>query len=470
MSGHRLVSGALVLVVLLGRLAMPAAPARAAHPRVALDSPSITLAPPSGQPDASVTVIGVNFVPDDYVFFHWDDWGSAQVGQATTDANGSFSSAVRGPSAGGDHVLVVVAQSSIRATASYNAVAATATPVPTETAIPTDTPVPTATSIPQGPSPGHPSQYCTGLFGWCPNLGDLWNAITGAVFGTIADFMGGAFTTVTAPFSGALTSTPNLAKDGAWSGLQTYQTALSQMAGTMFVAFLVLGMMASYFTAIGAGSFTRLTGPIARAIVVTGFVAGYQAIFGDVIFPGINGLASVIESSPILATETGFDAIGKAFMALSNVISLDTLINLLILIAAVIVGILAVIIRDMGLGILMVLYALGPLALITWLSPQFEFIARWWFRTFVSVALWPVGYAIALKITGGLFAATSWTGLMASIGALGMVVLLYRVPGIMGSMAGSSTVGDAATAITNTSLIAMRVAATRAIGAVTGGK
>ena len=58
---------------------------------------------------------------------------------------------------------------------------------------------------------------------------------------------------------------------------------------------------------------------------------------------------------------------------------------------------------------------------------------------------------------------------MASIGALGMVVLLYRVPSIIGSMAGSSTVGDAATAITNTSLIAMRVAATRAIGTVKGG-
>ena len=283
---------------------------------------------------------------------------------------------------------------------------ATSTPYPTytppasATPYPTYTVVPTATPIPQGPNPSNPSQYCTGLFGWCPNLGDLWNALTNAVFGAIADFMGGAFTTVTAPFSGALTSTPNLARDGAWSGLQTYQTALSQMAGTMFVAFLVLGMLASYLSAIGAGSFMKLTGPIARAIVVTGFVAGYQSIFGDVVFPGINGLAQVIQSSPILATETGFDAIGKAFMAIGNVLSLDTLINLLILIAAIIVGILAVIIRDMGLGILMVLYAVGPLALITWLSPQFEFIARWWFRTFVSVALWPAGYASRSRSPG----------------------------------------------------------------------
>lgn len=363
----------------------------------------------------------------------------------------------------------------------------TPTPSPTATAVPTSTPyptytppasatpyptytvVPTATPIPQGADPHDPGKYCTGLFGWCPNLGDLWTAVTNALFAGIADAAGGTFAVVMSPFSGALTSTPNLAADSAWSGLQTYQTALSGMAGVMFVAFLALGLMASYLTSIGAGSFTRLTAPIGRAILVTGFIAGYQPIFGQAVFPGLNGLAQVIETSPILATETGFDAIAKAFMALGHVLSLDNVLNLVIILAAVVVGILAVIIRDMGLGILMALYAMGPLALITWLSPQFEFIARWWFRTFISVALWPVGYALVLKLTGGLFAATSWTGLMASIGALGMVVLLYRVPGIIGSMAGSSTVGEAATTLTNTSLIAMRLAATRAIGAARGG-
>ena len=55
------------------------------------------------------------------------------------------------------------------------------------------------------------------------------------------------------------------------------------------------------------------------------------------------------------------------------------MLNLLILIVALVVCILCVVVRDMGLGILAALYIVGPLALITWLSPQLDFIARWWF-------------------------------------------------------------------------------------------
>ena len=47
-----------------------------------------------------------------------------------------------------------------------------------------------------------------------------------------------------------------------------------------------------------------------------------------------------------------------------------------------------------------------------------------------------------------LLAALGWTDLLGSLGALGCVVLLYRVPAIIGSMAGSDVVSGTATVLT----------------------
>jgi hypothetical protein len=180
------------------------------------------------------------------------------------------------------------------------------------------------------------------------------------------------------------------------------------------------------------------------------------------VFPAENGLASAIATANIPGTTGGFDAIGKALGTLSSALSFTSIVNLVIQVLALIVSMMCVVVRDMGLGVLAGLYIMGPLALMAWLSPQLDFIARWWFRTMINVLLWPVGYALALKVGSALLAASGWTGLLSSLGALGCLVLLYRVPDLIGSMAGSSAIAGAVTTVTDSGITLAQAAARRA--------
>lgn len=499
-------------------------------------TPALALAPASGPAGSQLTVVGTNFVPNDWVFLHWDTQGSPELGRTVTDGGGYFSLTVQvpGSATAGSHQVLAVAQGAIRASAFFT-VAPPATPPPTNPSLqvsPAHGQVSQQiTLLGQGFAPntnltvwldnntsgpllaqpttdgaGHFSDTvtlpndtasgahqilvyaggqeqvavlytvdatpppCTGFSISLPLIGDVCidigtfvNDVLNATFGAVANLFGNAWDSVTGLFAGALTTTPNFASDPTWTAFQQFLTTLQVMWGTVFVAMFVFGVFARYLEAIGAGSFQGILGHLGRATILTGILALYNPIMANWVFPSENGLAQAILNADIPGTTGGFDAIGKALGTLGNLFNLTGLLNLVILLIALIVSILCVVIRDMGLGVLAGLYIMGPLALICWLSPQLDFIARWWLRTLISLLLWPVGYALALKVGSALLGASGWTGMLASLGALGCVVLLYRVPAIIGSMAGSDSVAGAVMMLTDRGLQLASAAAQRAI-------
>jgi hypothetical protein len=301
----------------------------------------------------------------------------------------------------------------------------------------------------------------------CIDISGLVNDLLTATFGSIAGLFGSAWDALTSTFEPALINTPNFAGDPTWMAFQQFVTVLQAMWTTLFVAMFVFGMFARYMDSIGAGSFQGILGLLGRATMLTALLALYNPIMANWVFPAENGLAQAIATANIPGTDGVLSLIGQAFQTVSSVFSLTALLNLLILVLALVLGVLCVVVRDMGLGVLAALYALGPLALATWLSPQLDFIARWCVRTMISVLLWPVGYALALKVGSALINASGWAnssaGVLGSLGALGCLLLLYRVPVIIGNMAGSETVSGAVMMVSESAMAFAQTAARAAL-------
>jgi len=325
---------------------------------------------------------------------------------------------------------------------------ATYTPAPTHTPYPSPTVIPSPSPIPQGTDPHNPSHYCTGLLNWCPDLSGLFNAVGGvingaivAVFSPLEHVFSDAYASLVAPFQRDLTYTPNIPKETSWAGLRTFQTNLQELAATLFFGFLLIGMFARYLEQMGHGNFAQLTSPLRRGVVVTGLIAGYPQLM-EVAFGLLNGAAGVINGIALDSHESAWQAVRGAIFSLHTLFSIQGALDVGLMLAAYIVTLLAVIIREFGLGVLGGLYIVGPLCLACYVSPYVEGIATWWAKTFIGLALWPIGYAVALKLIQIMFAGggpmSEMGGISAALGAFGLVLVLYKMPAILGGVLGAA--------------------------------
>jgi len=150
---------------------------------------------------------------------------------------------------------------------------------------------------------------------------------------------------------------------------------------------------------------------------------------------------------------------------------------MVVVIVGIILSAIAVVIRYTALGYLDLLYIIGPVCLVTYISPQFSFVARWWWRTTLGLSLYPVAYALVLKIIANVLTITTdvnglvtgrafdqASGPASALAALGLVLMIYRVPGMVGSLAGAGAgfFGSAASAVTDAGIAAAVSLATRA--------
>jgi len=367
---------------------------------------------------------------------------------------------------------------------------ATATPYPTYTAVATYTPAPTQTRypsptippspspspspIPQGTDPRNATHYCTGLLNWCPDLSGLFNAVGGvinglivAVFSPLEHVFSDAYAALVAPFQHDLTYTPNIPHEASWAGLRTFQTNLRELAATVFAGLLLFGMFARYLEQLGRGDFAQLTSPLRRGVVVTGLIAGYPTLM-EWVFTLVNGAASVINGIGLSSHESAWQAVRGAIYSLHTLLSVQGVLDAVLMLAAYVVTLLAVIVREFGLGILGGLYIVGPLCVACYVSPYVEGIATWWAKTFITLSLWPIGYAVALKLIQIMFAGggpmSEMGGLSAALGAFGLVLVLYKMPAILGGVLGATgaVLGSVATSTTDAG-IGAAMAAARAV-------
>lgn len=319
----------------------------------------------------------------------------------------------------------------------------------------------------QGAPPGNDTHYCTGLLGWCPDLGGFLGAIGGTIGTWLNDLVVGLFspiehnvsdewTAMVAPFAHDLTYHPNIADPHVlqWDGLRRFQSALQQLAGVLFFGFLIVGVFARYLEQLGVGDFAQLTSPLRRGVVVTGLILGYPQLmsFG---FVALNAATDTINTFPLAQGESAWTAIRGAILAVHTALSFTGILDVIVMIVGWIIVVLSVVVRMFGEGILGGLYIVGPLALALFVSPYFDTIAKSWARIFISIALWPVGYAVALKLIALMFAAggpmSEFGGFSAALGALGLTLLLYKMPAIVGGFVGGAgaTVGAVASSVTD---------------------
>jgi len=413
----------------------------------ATHKPALALSATSGLTTTAIVAAGSDFPPNTALTLYWDNDAHALATSETDDAgHARLDVTIPADAPTGGHEIRAVGANHTSAIALFTVVAG------------------------QGyqDSRGSAPHYCLGgLIQWCPDLGGLAVAVFGAIGGALNGLVVGLFspiehnvsdewTAMVAPFAHDLTYHPNIADPHVlqWDGLRRFQSALQQLAGVLFFGFLIVGVFARYLEQLGVGDFTQLTSPLRRGVVVTGLILGYPQLmsFG---FVALNVATDTINSFPLAQGESAWTAIRGAILAVHTALSFTGILDVLVMIVGWIIVVLSVVVRMFGEGILGGLYIVGPLALALFVSPYFDTIAKSWARLFISIALWPVGYAVALKLIALMFAAggpmSEFGGFSAALGALGLTLLLYKMPAVVGGLVGGAgaTIGAVASSVTD---------------------
>jgi len=413
----------------------------------ATHKPALALSATSGLTNTGIVAAGSDFPPHTAVTLYWDNDAHA-LATSETDESGHVRLDVTIPTDAvpGGHEIRAVGANHTSAVALFTVVQG------------------------QGYQDGGGSapHYCLGgLIQWCPDLGGFVGAIFGAIGGALNGLVMGLFspiehnvsdewTAMVAPFAHDLTYHPNIADPTVlqWDGLRRFQSALQQLAGVLFFGFIIVGVFARYLEQLGVGDFTQLTSPVRRAVVVTGLILGYPQLmsFG---FIALNTATDTINNFPLAQGESAWTAIRGAILAVHTALSFTGILDVLVMIVGWVIVVLAVVVRMFGEGILGGLYIVGPLCLALFVSPYFDTIAKSWAKIFISIALWPVGYAVALKLIALMFAAggpmSEFGGFSAALGALGLTFMLYKMPALVGGFVGSAgaVVGAVASSVTD---------------------
>jgi len=409
----------------------------------ATHKPALTLSATSGITGTAIRAAASDFPPHTALTLYWDTGTHAlATGEADDGGAASLDVTIPADATPGGHTIRAVGADRTSAVA-------------------------LVTVQMQGAPPGNDTHYCTGLLGWCPDLGGFLGAIGGTIGTWLNDLVVGLFspiehnvsdewTAMVAPFAHDLTYHPNIADPHVlqWDGLRRFQSALQQLAGVLFFGFLIVGVFARYLEQLGVGDFAQLTSPLRRGVVVTGLILGYPQLmsFG---FVALNAATDTINTFPLAQGESAWTAIRGAILAVHTALSFTGILDVIVMIVGWIIVVLSVVVRMFGEGILGGLYIVGPLALALFVSPYFDTIAKSWARIFISIALWPVGYAVALKLIALMFAAggpmSEFGGFSAALGALGLTLLLYKMPAIVGGFVGGAgaTVGAVASSVTD---------------------
>ena len=124
---------------------------------------------------------------------------------------------------------------------------------------------------------------------------------------------------------------------------------------------------------------------------------------------------------------------------------------LLIMLVLFVVMLLALFVRFSGLFALIALFLISPLCIVTWISPDFSGIARWWWASFVSYSLWGVAYAVTLLacaavVSDGAFATLfaypgvnldpDQTAFFQTLVGVAGLLTMTRIPELMAGMMG----------------------------------
>ena len=198
---------------------------------------------------------------------------------------------------------------------------------------------------------------------------------------------------------GALTYTPDLT---GYPELAGFYGSMRDLGSALFVGFFMLAAIRYFLTSIGGDSAYEAIGAMRRGVVGAILLQALDPLLHGW-FAAINAIAQAINGAPQGADVGTFAAqvlglnsliVGAAGLLAPEVLTAAILLAVvfLLLITAITV------VRLTGLFVLACLYVVAPVCLVTWISPDFKGIARWWFASFVTYSLWGIAYALVLKV------------------------------------------------------------------------
>jgi hypothetical protein len=245
---------------------------------------------------------------------------------------------------------------------------------------------------------------------------------------------------------GALTYTPDLT---SYADLASLYGTMRDLGSALFVGFFMLAAIRYFLTSLGADSFYEAVGAMRRGIVGALLLQALDPLLHGW-FAAVNAIAVAINTAPagqdigtFTADVLGIESliVGSAGLLAPEVLTAAILLAIvfLVLIAAVTV------VRLTGLFVLACLYVVAPVCLVTWISPEFKGIARWWFASFITYSLWGIAYALVLKVDVILLTTNggppndgtaAGKAVIAALMGLAGLVALWRVPRIMDSLLG----------------------------------
>jgi len=335
---------------------------------------------------------------------------------------------------------------------------ATALPTGTPTPTPQPTPAPTPSPRPVGGGQG------TGGEGSCP-VGQWGFAFwPSPICIDIQGFLSAVAAAITQPFralaeamlagvDALLTGTPNFATEAGWADLQGFFDYLNTLAKGLFVAFFLIAAFRYLLTSLGGDSAYEAIGALRRGFVgllvlqaLPWALGQYFTLLGAVAtyINGYTGHGLTNQTAETLMTfvEASFGA--SVVATGGTTVLFFALFLLVVLLCAIAYLGLICLTRLGGLFLLAALYVTAPLALVCWVSPDFKRIAHWWFESFIGVSLWGIGYAITLKVLQILLVGFSAmapynTPFIKPLMGLAGLIVLYRVPRIVGACLGGAT-------------------------------
>jgi len=343
------------------------------------------------------------------------------------------------------------------------------TPTPAPTFGPPD-PNATPTAAPTYGPPYYPpcqfppAQSSDGCQGWKISLpwplSDIcipWQRWVDDLLQSAAMGLGAAAQGVFNWVQGALTYTPDLT---SYPDLASFYGSMRDLASALFVGFFMLAAIRYFLTSIGGDSAYEAIGAMRRGVVGSILLQALDPLL-HAWFAAINAIAQAINGAPqgsdvgtFAAQVLGLNSliVGTAGLLAPEVLTAAILLAVvfLLLITAITV------IRLTGLFVLACLYVVAPACLVTWISPEFKGIARWWFASFVTYSLWGIAYALVLKVdvillttNGGPPNDGTATGkaVIAALMGLAGLVALWRVPRIMDSLLGGLSSSSAGTTL-----------------------
>jgi hypothetical protein len=363
--------------------------------------------------------------------------------------------------------------------------------------------------VPAGPPPGNPgATFCrdTGTFGWSSKGESGNDNCDGATlpfnncfpglhyFIWVGDyFLAWAARDYLASLVTLLVTTPDVSSiadaGGALGGVADQLYTLARALAGLFI---VVTIFRYFLLSIGQSSLTAPFAGVYRSAIGFGILTMSKDLIG-IWFSGLSAITAQVTPRGFLvfpiswldentATPPYYAASSDAYYNhtapyIANQSSWWVGAFLVVLTLLFVVLLFSVFVRMSGLFALIALFVVAPLCIVTWITPEFSGIARWWWASFIAYSLWGLAYAVVLLTCGAVTADGSFAGIFVYPGltlsgdqvdffrmlvAIAGLLTLTRIPELMEGMMGGLTAVQSGVA-------GVRGSAFRAARVLTGG-